>query len=50
LLVTALELSAGSHARRRARRPASAADVVTGLPSLPEADQAAPSTSPAMTY
>jgi len=36
----ALELSAGSHARRRARRPASAADVVTGLPSLPEADQA----------
>jgi hypothetical protein len=56
LLITALELSAGPHARRHARRPASVADVVTGrgedpsLPSVPEADQAPPSTSPAMTY
>ncbi len=56
MLVTALELSAGSHAHRHARRPASVADVVTGrsedpsLPSVPEVDQAAPSTSPVITY
>src|SRR5438128_661492 len=30
LLITALELSAGPHARRHARRPASVADVVIG--------------------
>ncbi len=56
LLITALELSAGPHARRHARRPASVADVVTGrgedpsLPSVPEVDQAPPPTSPAITY
>jgi hypothetical protein len=56
LLITALELSAGPHARRHARRPASVAGVVTGraedpsLPSVPEVDQAAPSTSPVITY
>ena len=56
LLITALELSAGPHASRHARRPASVADVVTGRgqdpspPSVPEVDQAPPSTSPAMTY
>ena len=56
LLITALELSAGPHARRHPRRPASVADVVTGrgedpsLPSVPEVDQAPPSTSPAITY
>ena len=55
LLITALELSAGPHARGEARRPASVADVVTGRgqdpspPSVPEVDQAPPSTSPAMT-
>lgn len=56
LLITALELSAGSQARRHARRAASVADVVTGrgedpsLPSVPEVDQAPSSTSPAITY
>ena len=56
LLITALELSAGSRARTHARRPASVADVVTGraedpsLPSAPEVDEAPPSTSPAITY
>ena len=56
LLITALELSAGSQARRHAARPPSVADVVTGrgedpsLPSFPEVDPAPPSTSPAITY
>jgi hypothetical protein len=56
LVVTVLELSAGSPGRAPHRRAASVADVVTGrgadasVPEAPEGDETAGSASPTISY